>query len=178
MDERRMAPPTTAARRTTSIRSRIRCVLIVGLLALGVSDREVWAQDASAATVAVAPPEQKAAPIADSIARLTQGPLATAPGRSSVGRHPVLLGAGIGAAGAAVWQASACKGSSCNVGTAALVGAGAGAYTGLVVSAWQSARAGRPVSRRAKIGLAVGAIGAVAGGWLACYGAGGCGGVS
>lgn len=153
-------------------------MLIVGLLTLGVSVRAVWAQEPPALPVASAPLEPKPAPIADAIARLTHGPLAAVPRRASVGRHPVLLGAAVGAAGAAVWQASVCKGSSCNTGTAALVGAGVGAYTGLVVSAVQSARAGRPVPRRTKIGLAVGAIGAVAGGWLACYGAGGCGGVS
>jgi hypothetical protein len=173
-----MAPCATDAPRPSSIRPRIRCLLIVGLLALAGSVREAEAQEPPALPVAIVPLEPKAAPIADAIARLTQGPLATAPGRASAGRHPVLLGAGIGAAGAAAWQASACKGSSCNTGTAALIGAGVGAYTGLVVSAVQSARAGRPVRRRTKIGLAVGAIGAVAGGWLACYGAGGCGGVS
>ena len=138
-------------------------LLMVGLLAVGFSGREASAQDT---------------PIADSIARLEQSPAASSPRQSPLGRHPILLGTAIGAAGAAVWQASACGGSSCNTGTAALVGAGVGAYTGLVVSAVKSARAGRPVSRRVKVGLAVGALGAVAGGWLACYGAGGCGGSS
>ena len=161
-----------------SIDRRVRCLLLVGFLALGLSDREVWAQELPAPAAAVDPLEQTSAPIAASVARLTQAPVATAPGRSFVGRHPVFLGTGIGAAAAAVWQTSACRRSACNTGAAALVGAGVGAYTGLVVSAVQHARAGRPVSRRVKIGLAAGAIGAVAGGWLACYGAGGCGGVS
>jgi hypothetical protein len=35
-----------------------------------------------------------------------------------------------------------------------------------------------PVGRRKKAGIAAGAIGAVVGAFLACYGAGGCGGVS
>ena len=93
-------------------------------------------------------------------------------------RHPVLLGALIGAGVGSVWQAGACRGSSCNVGIAGFVGAGSGAYGGLVVSAIQKARAQQPVERRTKIGLAVGAVGAAAGAFLACYGAGGCGGVS
>jgi hypothetical protein len=162
--------------RTPSIQPRIRCLLAMGLLFFGAGQRNVWAQDRSASTIVAGP--LAPAPIADAIARLAQRPPVTAPGRSSLARYPVLLGAGIGAAGAAAWQATACRGSACNTGTAALVGAGVGAYTGLVVSAVQSALAGRPVSRRVKIGLAVGAIGAVGGGWLACYGAGGCGGVS
>jgi hypothetical protein len=157
-----MAPLTTSQLRIKPGR-RWGYLLMVGLLAVGFSGREAWAQDT---------------PIADSIARLAQSPAASSPRQSPLGRHPILLGTAIGAAGAAVWQASACGGSSCNTGTAALVGAGVGAYTGLVVSAVQSARAGRPVSRRVKVGLAVGALGAVAGGWLACYGAGGCGGSS
>ena len=155
----------TTAHVRTRFDSRWCRFLMVGLLAIGFGGREAWAQDTST-------------PFADSIARLNQGPAASAPGRSPVGRHPILLGTAIGAAGAAVWQASACGGSSCNTGTAALVGAGVGAYTGLVVSAVQSARAGRPVGRGVKTGLVVGALGAFAGGWLACYGAGGCGGSS
>jgi len=93
-------------------------------------------------------------------------------------RHPVLLGTLIGAGVGSVWQASACRGSSCNVGIAGLVGAGSGAYGGLVVSAIQKARRQQPVDRGTKIGLAMGAVGAAAGAFLACYGAGGCGGVS
>ena len=173
-----MSPHTTHLLRTTSGNRLVRRALIVGLLALGFSDREVWAQDTMVRVADASPIEQRSAPIADAIARLSQSPTASAHHRSFVGRHPVLLGMGIGAAGAAVWQASACKSSSCNTGTAALVGAGVGGYVGLVVSAVQSMRAGRPVSRRVKVGLAVGTIGAVAGGWLACYGAGGCGGTS
>jgi len=153
-------------------------LLVVGLLAVGFTSREAWAQDTSEPASFAASLPQQSTPIADSIARLNQSPAVSAPRQSPLGRHPILIGTAIGAAGAAVWQASACEGSSCNTGTAALVGAGVGAYTGLVVSAVQSARAGRPVSRRVKMGLAVGALGAIAGGWLACYGAGGCGGSS
>jgi hypothetical protein len=95
-----------------------------------------------------------------------------------VARHPVLLGTLIGAGVGSVWQAGTCRGSSCNVGIAGLVGAGSGAYAGLIVSATQKARRQQPVDRRTKIGIAAGAVGAAAGAFLACYGAGGCGGVS
>jgi len=156
----------------------VRRFLIVGLVAVVVSGGEALAQDMSAPAFEAGSVGSTSTPISDAVARLTQSPAATAPTRSPVGRHPVLLGTVIGAAGAAVWQASACGGSSCNTGAAALVGAGAGAYGGLVASAVQTARAGRPVSRGVKMGLVVGAAAAVAGGWLACYGAGGCGGVS
>jgi hypothetical protein len=112
----------------------------------------------------------------DALARATQ------PSTSSRGnwasRHPILLGTAIGASGALVWQAASCKGSSCKPGTAALVGAGAGAYGGLIASAIGKAAKKEPVSRGTKIGIAAGAIGAVVGVLLACYGAGGCGGVS
>jgi hypothetical protein len=168
----------TTDRSRTNAGFRWRRLLMVGLLAIGFSSREARAQDTTEPASFSALSPQSLTPIADAIARLEQGPAPSAQRQSPLGRHPILLGTAIGAAGAAVWQASACGGSSCNTGTAALVGAGVGAYTGLVVSAVQSARAGRPVSRRVKVGLAVGAIGAVAGGWLACYGAGGCGGSS
>jgi hypothetical protein len=154
-----------------------RRVLGVGLVAVGVSG-EVFAQDVSARRVDASSPVAISTPIADTVARLTQTTPVPAARRSPLGRHPVLLGTAIGAAGAAAWQAGQCGGSSCNTGTAALVGAGVGAYTGLVVSAVRKARAGQPVGRGVRIGLAAGAVAAVAGGWLACYGAGGCGGSS
>lgn len=95
-----------------------------------------------------------------------------------VARHQVLLGTLIGAGVGSAWQAGTCRGSSCNVGIAGLVGAGSGAYAGLIVSAIQKARRQQPVDRRTKVGIAAGAVGAAAGAFLACYGAGGCGGVS
>ena len=112
---------------------------------------------------------------ADSVA---QRSAPSSPRGGWVVRHPVLLGALIGAGVGSVWQAGTCRGSSCNVGIAGLVGAGSGAYGGLIVSAIQKARRQQPVDRRTKIGLAAGAVGAAAGTFLACYGAGGCGGVS
>ena len=111
------------------------------------------------------------------VAPMTTQAAAASPGRWS-SRHPVLLGSLIGAGGAMLWQGASCRGPSCKVGVAGLVGAGAGAYTGLVVSAIQKAKQKQPVGRKTKIGIATGAIGAAVGVFLACYGAGGCGGVS
>jgi hypothetical protein len=59
-----------------------------------------------------------------------------------------------------------------------LVGAGAGAWGGLVASALHKARAGEKVGVGTKIGIAAGAVGIIVLPLLACYGAGGCGGVS
>ena len=174
----RMTKLTTDPCRTNSGHRWVRRFLIVGLVAVGVSGREALAQGMSASSFEAGPVGSTSTPISDAVARLAQSPALTAPRRSPLGRHPVLIGTVIGAGGAAVWQASACGGSSCNTGAAALVGAGAGAYAGLVVSAVQRARAGRPVSRGVKMGLAAGAAAAVAGSWLACYGSGGCGGAS
>jgi len=106
------------------------------------------------------------------------GALSAAARQSWVGRHPVLTGALIGAGGGFAWQASACHGPSCKLCVATAVGAGVGAYGGLVVSAIRKARSKQPVGKGTKIVIAAGAIGAVAGAFLACYGAGGCGGVS
>jgi hypothetical protein len=100
------------------------------------------------------------------------------PRQSWAARHPVVLGTAIGAGTGAAWQAAACKGSSCKVGTAGLFGAGVGAYTGLAISAIQKAKRKEPVGRGTKIGLIGGAIGGTVLAFLACYGAGGCGGVS
>ena len=171
-----MSVHSSSSFRTTSGSRRIRRLLIVAVVALGLGAREARAQDTSTPIAAI--DRQDAAPIADSIARLTQNPSVPTARQSSIARSPVLLGAAIGAGSVAAWHASECRGSACNTGIAALVGAGAGAYTGLIVSAAQSARAGRPVSRRVKLALVLGAVGAAAGGWLACYGAGGCGGTS
>jgi hypothetical protein len=109
---------------------------------------------------------------------VAQSPAAAPSQGGWIGRHPVLLGTAIGAGGAILWQAGTCRGSSCNVGIAGLVGAGSGAYGGLIVSAIQKAKRKQPVGRGTKFGIAAGAIAGVAGAFLACYGAGGCGGVS
>jgi hypothetical protein len=111
-------------------------------------------------------------------ARARQAPAAGSPQGRWSGRHPVLLGTLIGAGGGMLWEAAACRGPSCKVGVAGLLGAGAGAYSGLVVSAIHTARLKQPVGTKTKIGIAAGAIGGAVGAFLACYGAGGCGGVS
>jgi hypothetical protein len=110
-------------------------------------------------------------------ARETQSPVAASP-QGWIGRHPVVFGTLIGAGGGIAWQASACRGPSCKVGFAGLVGAGTGAYAGLIASAVHNAKLKRPVGRGTKIAIAAGAIAGAVGVALACYGAGGCGGTS
>jgi hypothetical protein len=95
-----------------------------------------------------------------------------------LGRHPVIAGTLIGAGGMMLWEGVSCRGRSCKAGTAALVGAGGGAYTGLIVGAIQKARRNEPVGRGTKIAIVAGAAGGALALFLACYGAGGCGGVS
>jgi len=94
------------------------------------------------------------------------------------GRHPVILGTLIGAGGGAVLSRTSAVGGANHDPRVAFVGAGAGAWGGLVASAVKKARAGEKVGLGAKIGIAAGAIGIVVLPLLACYGAGGCGGVS
>jgi hypothetical protein len=96
-----------------------------------------------------------------------------------IARHPVVFGTVVGAGGGVVLQATSCGKRPCRVGPAGLLlGSGAGAYGGLIGSAIHNARHHRPVTRRTKIGIVAGAIGAAVGVFVACYGAGGCGGVS
>jgi hypothetical protein len=147
--------------------------LLAGLtMVLVVSSRSVLAQG-------TVPPDTLATSIGAMLdaERLTSQATAPSQGRWS-SRHPVLLGTLIGAGSGMLWQAASCRGPSCKVGVAGLVGAGAGAYTGLVVSAIHEAKQKQPVGKKTKIGIAAGAIGAAVGAFLACYGAGGCGGVS
>lgn len=92
-------------------------------------------------------------------------------------RHPVLLGTLIGAGTGLIIEQTYCGLSSCYGFVAAAV-TGAGAYGGLVASAVHKAHFGQPVSRKTKVGLVAGAVGAVVGSFLFCYGMGGCGGVS
>jgi hypothetical protein len=160
-----------------SVRSARRA-LTLALVALSLSHGWASAQPASVHDVEAGPPASTSRPIGEAVTRLAQPPAASPPRSSPAWRHPVLLGTAIGAGGAVLWQVEASRGSARTIGPAALVGAGIGAYTGLVVSAVQAARAGRPVSRRVKIGLAAGAVGAVVVSGCACYAAGGCGGVS
>jgi hypothetical protein len=59
-----------------------------------------------------------------------------------------------------------------------LAGAGVGAWGGLIADAIHKARAKEKVGIGQKIGIAAGAVAVIALPLLACYGAGGCGGVS
>ena len=93
-------------------------------------------------------------------------------------RHPVIAGAAIGAgAGLALSQVDAIGGGN-HDSRVALIGAGAGAWSGLIASAVHKARAGERISTGERIGLLTGAVGLIALPVLACYGAGGCGGSS
>ncbi len=114
-------------------------------------------------------------------ARLEQSPALTpqAQQRSSwVGRHPVITGTLIGAAGGEALSRTRTAGGGNHDPRVMLIGAGAGAWGGLVASAVHKARAKEKISVGEKLGIAAGAIGIVVLPWLACYGAGGCGGVS
>jgi len=108
----------------------------------------------------------------------TSQPAPARPRGNWSGRHPVLLGTMIGAGSLGAWEAIACGGHSCHVGTAALVGAGAGAYGGVIASAIQRARRHEPVGRGRKIALVGGAVGGAVAVFVACFAAGGCGGAS
>jgi hypothetical protein len=112
-------------------------------------------------------------------ARLTQTPgPQTTQSSSWVVRHPVVTGTLIGVGGGAALSRSRAFGGANHDPRAMLVGAGAGAWGGLVASAIHKARAREKVGVGTKIGIAAGAVGIIVLPLLACYGAGGCGGVS
>jgi hypothetical protein len=95
-----------------------------------------------------------------------------------IGRHPVITGTLIGAGGGAVLSRTRAVGGANHDSRVTLVGAGAGAWGGLVASAVHKRRAKEKISVGEKIGIAAGAVGMIVLPLLACYGAGGCGGVS
>ena len=113
--------------------------------------------------------------------RLIQSPALgpqTTQGSNWVVRHPVILGTSIGAGGGAVLSRTRTFGGVNHDPRVMLIGAGAGAWGGLVASAVHKARAREKVGIGTKIGIAAGAVGIIVLPLLACYGAGGCGGVS
>ena len=93
-------------------------------------------------------------------------------------RHPVLAGTLIGTAGGAALSRVDTIGGTNHDSRVALIGAGAGAWAGLIASAVHKARAKERVGAGTKIGIAAGAVGLIVLPALACYGAGGCGGSS
>ena len=100
------------------------------------------------------------------------------PAGGSIVRHPVIAGTAIGAgAGLALAQIDAIGGREHDP-RVALIGAGGGAWGGLIASAVQHARAGKRIGIGTKVGIVAGAVGLVVLPALACYGAGGCGGSS
>ena len=114
-------------------------------------------------------------------ARLIQGPVPGPQASQSsnwIVRHPVISGTLIGTAGGAVLSRTRTFGGVNHDPRVMLIGAGAGAWGGLVASAVQKARAREKVGIGTKIGIAAGAVGIIVLPLLACYGAGGCGGVS
>jgi hypothetical protein len=93
-------------------------------------------------------------------------------------RHPVLVGTLIGTAGGAALSRVDTIGGMNHDSRVALVGAGGGAWAGLIASAVHKARSKEKVGVGTKIGIAAGAVGLIVLPALACYGAGGCGGSS
>ena len=93
-------------------------------------------------------------------------------------RHPVITGTLIGAGGGVALSRTRAFGGVNHDPRVVLIGAGAGAWGGLVAAAVLKARAREQLSAGAKIAIAAGAIGIIVLPVLACYGAGGCGGVS
>ena len=93
-------------------------------------------------------------------------------------RHPVISGTLIGTGGGAVLSRTRAFGGVNHDPRVMLIGAGAGAWGGLVAAAVHKARAREKVGIGTKIGIAAGAVGIIVLPLLACYGAGGCGGVS
>jgi hypothetical protein len=112
-------------------------------------------------------------------ARLIQGSAQAPKQRESwIVRHPVILGTLIGTGvGAGLSQTEAIGGRNHDP-KVALLGAGVGAWGGLIASAVHTARTGQKVGVGRKIGIIAGAVGLVVVPALACYGAGGCGGSS
>jgi hypothetical protein len=115
----------------------------------------------------------------DAGARLAEASSARTPSLNQrpnwVVRHPVLAGTVIGTAGGAVLSRFEAVGGVGRDPRVMLIGAGSGAWAGLVASAVQKARAGKKVSKGTKLGIVAGAVSLVVLPALACYGAGGCG---
>ena len=95
-----------------------------------------------------------------------------------VARHPVLTGTLIGTGSGAILSRTRTFGGLNHDPRVMLAGAGIGAWGGLIADAVQKARAKEKVGIGQKIGIAAGAVAVIVLPLLACYGAGGCGGVS
>jgi len=93
-------------------------------------------------------------------------------------RHPVVAGTLIGAGSGLLLSHVDAIGGAGHDPRVALVGAGAGAWTGLITSAVHKARTGEKVGAGVKTGIVIGAVALIALPVFACYGAGGCGGSS
>jgi hypothetical protein len=99
-------------------------------------------------------------------------------GESWIVRHPVIVGTLIGTGvGAGLSQVQAIGGVN-HEPKVALLGAGVGAWGGLIATAVHKARTKQRVGIGTKIGIVAGAVSLIVVPVLACYGAGGCGGSS
>ena len=113
------------------------------------------------------------------VARLVQGSAQVPQQNPSwIVRHPVIVGTLIGTGVGAALSRSEAIGGSNHDPKVALLGAGVGAWGGLIASAVHKARTNEKVGVGTRIGIVAGAVGLVVVPLLACYGAGGCGGVS
>ena len=150
-------------------------VATIALALLGALGPSAHAQNALLPVAGESPTPR---PFSEAVAQFSETAAQPVPARTPAWRDPIVIGTVVGASGTALWHAAECRGAGCNSAPAALIGAGFGAYTGLVVSTLQRARAGRPVGRARKIALVAGGAAAVALTGLGCYAAGGCGGAS
>jgi hypothetical protein len=173
-------------RRTKESASRPVVILVIAasLIACG---NTAFAQDSTAGAISdiggIVAPTADEGPLHAAIrragAQLAQSPALTPQAQPNwVVRHPVITGTMIGAGAGAVLSRTQAVGGYNHDPRVMLVGAGAGAWGGLVAGAIHKARAKEKVGVGTKIGIAVGAVGMIVLPWLACYGAGGCGGVS
>ena len=135
--------------------------------------------DGAQVTRIAAPPSLQAALLRER-ARLAQSPAQAQPpqGGGWIVRHPVVVGTLVGTGVGAALSRSEAIGGVNHDARVALAGAGAGAWGGLVASAVHKARIKEKVGAGTKIGIVAGAVAIAVLPWLACYGAGGCGGSS
>jgi hypothetical protein len=93
-------------------------------------------------------------------------------------RHPVIVGTLVGTGVGVALSRSDAIGGANHDPRVALLGAGVGAWSGLVASAARKARAREHIGLGTKIGIVASAVGLAVAPVVACYGAGGCGGSS
>ncbi len=177
-------PPIQRRTKESAGRPAVILVIAASLIACGSA---AFAQDSTAGVTSdvggIVAPIAHEGPLRAAVrragAQLAQSPAPIQQAQPGwIVRHPVITGTMIGAGAGAVLSRTQTVGGYNHDPRVALVGAGAGAWGGLVAGAIHKARAKEKIGVGTKIGIAVGAVGMVVLPWLACYGAGGCGGVS